>query len=161
MNTYFKFVLIFVLMSFNGIVIAAAEKADAGTNSGGKGMDRKVYVAAKEGQLATLKAMLANGANVNASNAKGRSALMGAVYYRNRGIIRELLSEGADVDAVDVQGKTALMIAVANQDIEIIRDLLNAGADVSVKDKKEESALTLAEKIKNKKIIKLLDSASE
>ena len=161
MNTNIKFVLIFVLMSFNGNVIAAAEETDAGTNSAAKGTDLKVYVAAKEGQLAMLKAMLANGANVNAANANGRSALMGAVYYRNRGIIRELLSEGADVDAVDAQGKTALMIAVANQYMEIIQDLLNAGADVSVKDKKEGTALTLAEKINNKKIIKLLDSASE
>ncbi len=120
----------------------------------------EIYLAAKDGHLARLKSLIAAGADINAVNAQGRSALMGAVYVRNRRIVRELLMEGANVNTVDAEGRTALMFAVVNGDMEIVQMLLDAGADVSIQDKNKHTATSIAERHKNKSLVKLLDSAS-
>ena len=119
-----------------------------------------LYLAAKEGRLEQVKSLIAGGADVNAVNAQGRSALMSAVYKRNRRIVRELLVEGANVNTVDAMGRTALMIAVITGDHDIAQMLIDAGADVSVQDKSKNTAITLAERRKDKKLEKMLDAAS-
>ncbi|MCZ6526499.1 MAG: ankyrin repeat domain-containing protein [Gammaproteobacteria bacterium] len=126
----------------------------------------KIYLAAKEGRLSRLKSLIAEGADVNASNASGRTALMSAVLRRNSLVVKELLREGANVDVGDAQGKTALMLAVAQKDLAMISLLLASGADVKIEDKKENTALTLAEKSdlsrsKRKKLVKMLERAAE
>jgi len=118
-----------------------------------------LYLAAKSGDLRAVRALIAEGHDVNASNAAGRSALMSAVYFRNRGVVRELLTEGANVDDADRQGRTALMIAVVNMDMSTVELLLEAGASVAVEDKAKNTPITLAEKTKNKKLIKLLEKS--
>lgn len=134
---------------------AAEEVPDEKTN------ELKFFTAAKQGRLSQVKAMLSAGMNVNSKNTAGRTALMGAAYYGNKSIVKELVAEGVDVNLADEQGTTALMLAVANKRIEIVDVLLIAGADVTLADKKEKTALTMAEKTKDKKLIKLLESASE
>ncbi len=119
-----------------------------------------IYLAAKQGNLQKVRELIAAGKDVNAVNATGRSALMSAVQYRNRGIVRELLVEGADVNKVDAQGRSALMLAVMTKDMEMIDLLLTAGADATLQDKAKSTALSLAERSKDKKLIKKLkDSA--
>ena len=116
-----------------------------------------LYVAAKLGRLQQVRNLIAEGADINVSNNMGRTPLMGATYYRNRGIVKELLIEGADVNAVDARGRTALMMAVVNNDTNIVSLLIGAGADVSLQDNNKNTALSLSEKIKNKKLAKLLE----
>lgn len=137
---------------------ASVKGNEAGAEKGQR--PAEIYLAAKEGHLEKLKSLIASGADINAVNTYGRSALMGAVYVRNRHIVRELLLEGANVNTVDAQGRSALMIAVTTGDHEIVQMLLDAGADVSVEDKSKNTAVTLAERRKDKKLQKLLDAAS-
>ena len=119
-----------------------------------------IYLAAKQGNLSAVRSLIAEGNDVNAVNASGRSALMSAVFFSNRGIVKELLVEGANVNGVDTQGRTALMIAVSNKDIEIVELLLAAGADVAIEDKTKNTAITLAERGNNKQLIKLLEDST-
>lgn len=119
------------------------------------------YTAAKEGRLSQVKAMLSVGGNVNSKNPAGRTALMGAAYNGNRKVVQTLLVEGADPNQTDAQGKTALMMAVANVKLDVVSELIKAGADVTVEDSNKKTAMALAERTKNKKLIKLLESASE
>lgn len=156
----------FMVINGAGVAVAATGDTTAAQDKGAAERVPAIYLAAKRGKLVRLRALIATGADVNASNRNGRTALMGAVFYRNKAIARELLSEGANVDAGDVQGRTALMLAVANNDMEMARLLLMYGADVKVKDKKERSAITIAEKstakkASKKKLIKLLQKAAE
>jgi uncharacterized protein len=156
MNRSISSSLIALLLSFAMTLSFAAEESVDDENK-----DLKFYTAAKEGRLSQVKAMLSSGYNVNAKNTAGRTALMGAAYFGNRSIVKELVVEGVDVNLADEQGSTALMLAVANQRLGVVEVLLNAGADPALADKKEKTALTMAEKTKNKKLIKLLESASE
>ncbi len=144
-----------LLTGTQGQVIAAENDKAA------KDKELKLYIAAKEGKLSHVKAMLADGVSVNAKNSSGRTALMSAAYYGNKMVVRELIVEGVDVNQVDEQGKTALMMAVANQKLEVVEELLNAGADAKLEDKNKNTALKIAEKLKNKKLTKLLESATE
>lgn len=173
-NLYLSWFLLIILQL--GIVYAqqsqnqqagnGAEAADAGKTAAEKKQVPDIYLAAKTGRLEKVRTLIAEGTDINASNSQGRTALMSAVFYRNKSIVRELLSEGVDVDAKDATGKTALMIAVAHNDMEMINLLLASGADVNIQDNKERTVLTMAEKStlkkkQKKKLMKLLESAGE
>lgn len=70
--------------------------------------------------------LLEHGADVNARDDWGRTALM----LSRRPI---LLERGADVNAQDAEGETALMKAVTSADFEQVQRLLAHGADVNIK----------------------------
>lgn len=61
--------------------------------------------------LEAVKLLLELGADVNARESGGRTALQGAAYGGEDEIIRLLASRGADVNAMDNYGRTALLIA--------------------------------------------------
>jgi len=97
-----------------------------------------------EGELSGVQAALANGAEVNAQDEDGTSALMAAAAKGYTKIVQELLAKGADVNAQDEDGYTALMWAAWNDDIEIVSTLLAKGAAVNAKDGGGNTALMLA-----------------
>src|SRR4029450_8386066 len=64
--------------------------------------------AAADGNAAALKAMLAAGADVNAANPAGQTALMMAALMGRADIVPLLLEAGADIRLRDNHGFTAL-----------------------------------------------------
>ena len=114
-----------------------------------------IYPAAKQGNLAAVRSLIVQGKDVNAVNAAGRSALMSAVFFSNRGIVKVLITEVANVNGTDSLGRTARMIAVIKNDMKMIDLLLGAGAALA--DKTKNIAIMLAERSKNKKLVKLLE----
>lgn len=81
-----------------------------------------------------LDALLAEGADVDASDNEGRIALMLAAQSRTPGAVKTLLRFKPDLDARDQHGFTALRYAVENHDIESVYLLIAAGADVDISD---------------------------
>jgi len=106
-----------------------------------------LMIAAAEGHAETVSALTEAGADVNATNALGRTALMFACSYGFLDIVTDLLGHRADPNIVpkDSTGWTALIGAAHNGHIEVIRALLDHGADVSIKDKQGKTALAWAE----------------
>ncbi len=84
-----------------------------------------------------IKAFLDNGADVNASDKKGMTALLYAARrHNNPEMIKLLLDSGADVNASNKDGWTPLMIVVRNHlNTEMIKLLLVSGADVNASNK--------------------------
>ena len=79
------------------------------------------------------------GANVNAKNNNGRTVLMES--STNPSLLQVLLDAGADVNAADNSGKTALSQAASYGQEQSISLLLQAGANVNAKDQNGETAL--------------------
>ncbi len=67
---------------------------------------------------------LAEGANVNATDREGRTALAVAMARRDHALIQRLLALGADVDLADHAGRTPLMLAAVQGDLALVTALL-------------------------------------
>src|SRR5687767_12889017 len=85
--------------------------------------------AALLGQSETVKALLLSGADVNARNNEGRTALMFAIVNLRTPTVQALLDFGADVNVQASCGCTPLLLAAGSGDIGITRPLLDSGAD--------------------------------
>src|SRR5262245_63078628 len=79
--------------------------------------------AVSKGDTATVRALLAKGADVQARDANGRTALMYAAENGDPTTVQALLTNGADVNARDSQGWTALVYAAENGDITTVQTL--------------------------------------
>jgi ankyrin repeat protein len=80
-----------------------------------------------------IKALLAAGADVNAKDNEGKTALREAAWKGGADSLKALIAAGADVNAKDKEGYTALDAALDLPDN--VKALIAAGADVNAKDK--------------------------
>ncbi|WP_258314862.1 ankyrin repeat domain-containing protein [Streptomyces sp. Act143] len=121
-----------------------------GADPNGRFINRPaVLLAAKAGFHALVAALAEHGADVNARNDDGRSALHEAAQYGHIRVVDVLLGSGAEVDSVDRWGHTPLMIAAVFGGAAVLRRLVMAGADPKVKDRLGNNALTYATKNNN------------
>ena len=95
--------------------------AGANINSRSNG-DMPLFVAAGEGRSDIVRYLLEEGADVNAREKLGDTALTEATYYGHVALVKELLAHGADVNAIGNDG-TALDIAL-NRNNPVVVDLL-------------------------------------
>ncbi|MEP7183033.1 MAG: ankyrin repeat domain-containing protein [Betaproteobacteria bacterium] len=87
------------------------------------------------GDSARVRVLLAAGADRDARDADGATALMRAAHAGHADVVRALLDAGADVNAADARGWGPLTKAVYNAELDrgfadIVRMLIDAGADV-------------------------------
>ena len=87
--------------------------------------------AATPGSVESVRLLLAKGAEVNAADARGSTALTGAARAGETASMRLLLERKADVNAGDFLGLTALGWAAGRADLPAVELLLANGADVN------------------------------
>ncbi len=94
--------------------------------------------AVQQGNLAKINFALANGANVNATDESGNTALMFACKKRSPRLAKFLVySTKINVNAKNKKGNTALIIAAENGNSAIIRFLLSKKSRARAKTKDE------------------------
>lgn len=103
-----------------------------------------VAAAARTGDIEAVKKELAAGANVNAPEADGTSALLWAAYQSSPELVQLLLKAGADVNAANSFGVTPLLQAARYGDAATISELLKAGADLKKAERDGETPLMAA-----------------
>ena len=112
--------------------------------------------AVSSGNLKIMKLLIANGADVNAVDKDGKTALMMASEFGYIEVAESLIEGGADVNAVKESGSTALIHASHNGHTEIGKLLIANGADVNAVKESGSTALIHASYNGHTEIGKLL-----
>lgn len=115
--------------------------------------------AVDKGDVAQVKAQLAAGADVNARNANGLTALQVAALHGNLDVVRILIDSNADVNAKTSTGVTAIMAASVSGNEELVKMLLAAKADVNAKRDDGITALRIASQNGELGVVKILLAA--
>jgi ankyrin repeat protein len=92
-------------------------------------MNVRLLDAAASGDVAAITAALDGGADVNARDATGRTALLVATVNGHTDAVRALLGADADVDLQDDQLDNPFLYAGAEGLLDILRLVNEAGAD--------------------------------
>jgi ankyrin repeat protein/serine/threonine protein kinase len=88
--------------------------------------------------------LISGGADVNAKNHDGYTALMVAAWQGHSLVVDALIRASADVNMQAEKGQTALMVAAGQSHSRIAELLITLGANVNICDEKGETALMKA-----------------
>jgi ankyrin repeat protein len=112
--------------------------------------------AAKADDLAEIRKLIKEHADVNAPAADGSSALLWAAFHSDVEMTKALLTAGARVETPNHYGVTPLLQASRNGDVELMRALLDAGADPTRWHPEGETPLMAAARTGRVEAVKLL-----
>ena len=122
-------------------------------------LDAQLCLAARDGDVAKLEQLQAEGASVDAEEGNGFTALMCATSTGHEAAMDALLELGADLERRNGTGYTALIIACAmagSASRSLAQRLLDAGADPSQQDAFGRTALSWAESTGNDQLAAML-----
>jgi ankyrin repeat protein len=89
--------------------------------------------ALRRGDVQAMRQLLDEGADIDARDEHGQTALMCAARDGQTGVVRLLADRGAALNHAAKYNLTALMLAVVRGHPEIVHVLVEAGADVTTK----------------------------
>jgi ankyrin repeat protein len=111
------------------------------------------------GNVAEVRRLVAQGANVNVESAGGWRPLHSVAVYGKVEVARTLVELGADVHAAANDGWTPLHWAALNGRVEVMTTLVELGADVHAVNTRRDTALHLAKTTKT--VACLLEAGAE
>lgn len=114
-----------------------------------------LHVAAQRGDDATVRVLLANGANPEATTTTGRTPIFFASRGGYEAVVQLLLAKGVDVNRVH-NSETALHCAASEGREAVVQLLLNNSADVNVVDEDNNTPLCRSATSGNITIVQLL-----
>jgi ankyrin repeat protein len=112
--------------------------------------------AAEQRKAAVFRKLLDAGADVNAAQVDGMTALHWAVYHDDAATARMLVRAGAKVNAANRYGVPPLSLAGTNGNADLVKLLLEAGADANAALPGSETILMTAARAGNLESVKAL-----
>ena len=98
-----------------------------------EGSNDRLIAAARTGDYDAARRALVSGAEVDAADREGMTALLLSAEGGHFDSVMLLLEAGAELDKADRQGMTPLVVAALRGHAEVFRTLANAGADIEVR----------------------------
>lgn len=134
-----------------------AQRDDPADTRKGPGISEDLMRAAGAERLDELERLIANGADIRATDEQRRMTLLHfAAAHGQTDVIKFLIAKGADVDAADTQGFTPLHIAAGKAPATAIEILIANGADIHAKTNDGVTALHAAVLDNRTEVAKLL-----
>ena len=93
-----------------------------------------LHIVAKRRDITWLQYILAKGADMNARDRDGNTALADSAQIGWPEGVRQLLEVGASVDLANNRGETPLILATNSHDLPTVRILIAGGADPRITD---------------------------
>lgn len=121
-------------------------------------LDEAFFMAVKAGGIREMYKLLVEGANVDARDDNGQTALMLAAHLGWTPVVERLIRAGADVNAQDDMGGTALMSAVDRSHGTIAKMLIRNGAKVKVRDSETACTIRIAKRSGDREMAKILET---
>ncbi len=97
--------------------------------------DAALLRAARSGDPDSVSAALRQGADIEARDGRGRTALLLAVTYDQVDVARVLVAMGASADAVDDQQDTPWLVTGVTGSVAMLETLLPAGPDLTIRNR--------------------------
>jgi ankyrin repeat protein len=107
-----------------------------------------------------LKALISIGAELDAADRYGVTALICTAGSGRLDLMRVLLTAGANANLKDKYGRTAVMRAARGGHLEAVELLLKAGADAAAVDEDGKTALVCAREKGHTDVVRRLSNAS-
>lgn len=124
--------------------------------------DSALHIVTQRRDLTWMQFLVAKGANVNARNVKGETALVVAANLNFFEGVEFLVGQGAKVDEPNSTGETPLITSVHNRNIAMLRVLLKAGANPDRTDNSGRSARDYARlDTKSDAVLKELEASTK
>ena len=121
------------------------------------GPGEQLATAARSGDVATTRALVNKGIDINAGARDGQTALFVASVSDHPEVVRMLLNNGADIEATELsQGATALIAASLKGNREVVQLLLDRGANVEARTTTGLTALIMASRNANLDVVTVL-----
>ena len=140
-----------------GVVTAAILSLVTPDATVGAAADVPPLIAAmKAGETAEARALVDGGADVNAAEPDGTTALHWAAHYQDADLTRRLLAAGAVANASNRYGVRPLSLAAVGGDAGVVGALLDAGANPNSSTSEGETALMTAARAGNRDAVELL-----
>ena len=95
-------------------------------------MNQQLIVAAEKGDTDRMLKLLQDGADINATDGRGRTAVMAATYENKADMVKALINKGADINIRDNNLNNVLLYAGASGYLDIVKLAIDAGADTKL-----------------------------
>ena len=120
--------------------------------------------AAMNGDIVEVKRLIAEGVDLNSTNAHGDTAMILSILYNHPYVVPVLLTGDCNLDVKGAYGGTALMHAVLKRDADTVELLAVAGADLNLQDDRGDSALLIGVKLPGRQgrfVVKVLTAKAD
>ncbi|WP_195575271.1 ankyrin repeat domain-containing protein [Paenibacillus sp. 1001270B_150601_E10] len=104
-------------------------------------MNDQLIISAGQGDKDKVLSLLEDGANINATDGYGRTAVMTATYHHQVDMVKVLIQKGADINIRDHNLNNVLLYAGAEGLLDIVKLAIEAGADPTLTNRYGGSAL--------------------
>ncbi|PNW72290.1 hypothetical protein CHLRE_16g674300v5 [Chlamydomonas reinhardtii] len=148
-------------LNVDGAPAPEAPASAEGAPAPAKKLIENLHDAAKHGDMEAATRLIEEGADVNALNDRGISALGVAVGFNRLEVVKLLIAAGADLTFRDPKKNSLMHYAAGYGRMAIAKALLGAGAELSAQNDAKQTPADVAKLNGEKEMVKFLNDKSK